>query len=63
MRHESVDEMTRTVGADSLQFLSLQGLFDSVGKDKGFCDACFTGDYLIPLIDHKESEEGQLSLF
>jgi amidophosphoribosyltransferase len=56
--HNSVDQIREFVGADSLGYLSLPGLFDSVAgqpssagpKDlggKSFCDACFTGNYPI----------------
>lgn len=42
----SVDEIGRFLGADSLAYLSLEGLHASVdGGDKRYCDACFTGRY------------------
>jgi amidophosphoribosyltransferase len=38
------------VTADSLGYLSLDGLYAAVGGDrKGFCDACFSGEYLLRL--------------
>jgi amidophosphoribosyltransferase len=34
------------VGADSLGYLSLQGLLDATGvADAGFCTACLSGEY------------------
>ena len=34
--------------ADSLGYLSVSGLYQAVGGDRsGFCDACFSGEYLI----------------
>ncbi len=49
--------MAKYIGVDSLAFISLDGLYRAVGE-KGrnaaqpqYCDACFTGDYPIPLID------------
>jgi amidophosphoribosyltransferase len=42
----SVDEIAKEIGADSLGYLSIEGvnsLTESVGG--GFCDACFSGDY------------------
>ncbi|GIU92662.1 MAG: amidophosphoribosyltransferase [Acidimicrobiia bacterium] len=39
-----VDEMVEYLGVDSLGYLSLQGLLDSVGPG-GFCTACLSGDY------------------
>lgn len=42
----TVDEIAATIGVDSLGYLSLEGMLDSVpdGPD-GFCHACFSGDY------------------
>lgn len=54
----SVEEMARLIGADSLSFVSLDGLYRAVGKANGkdaenpaYCDACFSGDYPIALVD------------
>jgi amidophosphoribosyltransferase len=41
----TVDEVRRYVGADSLAYLSLKGLLEAVGKDDGYCAACWTGRY------------------
>jgi amidophosphoribosyltransferase len=67
--HMSVEEMTRFIGADSLAFLSIDGLYRAMGEARRdpaaprFCDACFTGDYPIPLIDHEAGKVStQLSL-
>ena len=66
-RHD-IDEMARLIGADSLAFISLDGLYRALGKpgrDTGrpqFCDACFTGDYPIPLDDMMDNADRQLSL-
>jgi amidophosphoribosyltransferase len=39
-------EIRRYVGADSLAYLTLDGLIAAVGvPDAGFCDACLTGNY------------------
>ncbi len=52
-----VAEMCRLIGADSLAFISLDGLYRALGKghrdDAGpqYCDACFTGDYPVELTD------------
>jgi amidophosphoribosyltransferase len=41
-----VEEIRRHVGADSLGYLSLQGLLDATGvADAGFCTACLSGEY------------------
>lgn len=41
----SVDEIRAYIKADSLTYLSLQGLMRAVGRSDGYCQACFTGDY------------------
>jgi amidophosphoribosyltransferase len=48
--HHSVEEVTDYVTADSLGYLSLEGLHRAVGG-KGFCDACFSGKYPVPISD------------
>ncbi len=66
-RHD-VHEMAGLIGADSLAFISLDGLYRALGhpgRDNArpqFCDACFTGDYPIPLTDMTGNAERQLSL-
>jgi amidophosphoribosyltransferase len=46
----TVEEIREYVGADSLGFLSTDGLVRAVGSSKSqFCMACFTGDYPIPV--------------
>lgn len=42
----SVEEIRKMIGADSLGYLSLEGLLKTpVGIKGGLCDACFTGNY------------------
>lgn len=45
----TVDEICCHVGADSLYYLSVEGMMRAVGRDDGFCQACFTGQYPIPV--------------
>jgi amidophosphoribosyltransferase len=66
-RH-TVDEMAEQIGADSLAFISIDGLYRALGKPAReaarphYCDACFTGDYPIALPDQADNSERQLSL-
>ncbi|MEX0695087.1 MAG: amidophosphoribosyltransferase [Rhodospirillales bacterium] len=52
-----VQQMADIIGVDSLAFVSIDGLYRAVGetnRDKEmpqYCDACFTGEYPIPLVD------------
>jgi len=48
--HNSVEEVNEYVTADSLGYLSLDGLKRAVGGE-GFCSACFSGRYPIPVTD------------
>ncbi len=67
-RHD-VEGMARVIGVDRLAFVSIDGLYRAVagdGRDEEapqYCDACFTGDYPIPLVDHEGgNDRRQLSL-
>ncbi|HUS04192.1 MAG TPA: amidophosphoribosyltransferase [Dehalococcoidia bacterium] len=47
---KSIPEIRDYLGADSLGYLSLDGLLQAVGLPRDiFCLACFTGDYPIPV--------------
>ncbi len=57
-----MEAIRRYLGADSLAYLSLEGLFRFAGgRRHGFCDACFTGEYPVAL--EEESRGRQLHLF
>lgn len=48
--NKSVEEIKDYLGCDSLHYLSKEGLLASVSHDNGgYCTACFTGDYPIPI--------------
>jgi amidophosphoribosyltransferase len=48
--HKTVPEVRDFIGADSLGYLSIDGLIKAVALPKDmFCMACFTGDYPIPV--------------
>lgn len=47
----TIDEMREVIGADSLKYLSLEGLLNATGQDNGFCTGCFTGKYPIAVDD------------
>ena len=47
---KTIPEIKEAIGADSLGYISIEGLIESVGLPKDmFCLACFTGDYPIPV--------------
>ena len=39
------EEMSDHFDCDSLHFLSLEGMMQAIGRDSGYCNACFTGVY------------------
>ena len=69
-RHD-IEEMRKFIKADSLAFVSINGLYRAMGQpgrdpaQPQYCDACFTGDYPIPVSDEADgsnNRSGQLSL-
>ena len=44
----SIDEIRKFVGADSLGYLSLEGLLKTVQRPERYCTACWSGQYPIP---------------
>jgi amidophosphoribosyltransferase len=58
----SVEEIREIIGADSIGYLSLEGLRRvSQALKLGFCDACFSDQYPVPV--DEEAPPPQLSLF
>jgi len=46
----NVEEIREFLGSDSLEYLSVEGLHRGVGsRGENFCDACFTGNYPVPI--------------
>jgi amidophosphoribosyltransferase len=47
----SITELCASLGADSLAFISVEGLLESLeaGAEKSYCLGCFTGEYPIPV--------------
>ena len=58
--NHDVDGMARVIGVDSLAFISYDGIYRAVGEsgrdpeNPQYCDACFTGEYPIPLTDRDD---------
>jgi amidophosphoribosyltransferase len=58
----NLDEMRAFIGADSLAFLSVEGIYRAMGHNRRdpdhpqYTDHCFTGDYPTPLTDLAGSE-------
>jgi len=65
----TLEEMEKKIGVTSLAFISVDGIYRSVGYEgrndaqPQFTDHCFTGDYPTPLTDQGQNEPSkQLSL-
>src|SRR5919107_1207269 len=59
----NVEAMADYINADSLAFISIDGLYRALGSERDTvqpqrCDACFTGDYPTRLTDVEESSSG-----
>jgi amidophosphoribosyltransferase len=59
----NVEQMRDYINADSLAFISIEGLYRALGDERDGaapqrCDACFTGDYPTVLTDVSEKEKG-----
>lgn len=58
----SVEEICKFIGADSLSYVSMDGLYKAVGeakrnaKNPQYCDACLSGDYMVELVDFKNKK-------
>jgi amidophosphoribosyltransferase len=63
-----IEPMREFIKADSLAFVSIDGLYRAVGSNKRnggcpqFCDACFTGEYPTSLTDLNSSESDAAQL-
>ena len=62
----TIEEIARYITADSIGYLSREGLLSAAGvpagcSDKRFCDACFSGEY--PVKFPRLKSDSQLGLF
>ncbi|MBK5110129.1 MAG: amidophosphoribosyltransferase [Thermoleophilia bacterium] len=57
----TIPEIAGEIGADSLAYLSMEGVYEAVGTPASVhCDACFTGNY--PLGDDPDEADGKFDL-
>ena len=58
----SIEEIRQMIGADKLAYISIDGLYRAIANSKRnnnepqYCDACFTDQYPIRLVDQQGSE-------
>lgn len=61
--HENEEEIGKSLGVDSLKYLTVKKLLESVphkdksGKEIGYCTACFTGNYPVPFDDETQEND------
>ncbi len=62
--NRDTDAIAREIGVDSLRYLSADGLVSAVKEsnlsEHGYCTACFTGDYPVPVDFGVEKEENEI---
>ena len=63
VHHGDIESIARAIGVDSLRYLSTEGLVDAVREahpeGRGFCTACFTGKYPVPVNSRMLKEENE----
>jgi len=61
--NKSVDEIRTYIGADSLAYLSIEGLKKSCGEGEltNYCSACYTGKYPTSWVDVEQIQPAQVS--
>ena len=52
----TIDEIRKYIRADSLGYLSIDGLLESVEAPQDFCTTCFDGEYPIPLVEESSEQ-------
>jgi len=63
--NKTLEEMREFIKADSLAFISIDGLYRALGEaarseaKPSYCDACFTGAYPTTLTDREERQTGE----
>ncbi|MDQ6961788.1 MAG: amidophosphoribosyltransferase [Mariprofundaceae bacterium] len=62
--NKTLEEMCTDIGADSLAFISFDGLYRAVGQSRdSHCDACFSGNYPVPLNQRTECKQSVLKFY
>jgi amidophosphoribosyltransferase len=45
----NIEQIRKRIGADTLHYLTLQGMLNAIDRQQGYCTACFTGQYPIEI--------------
>lgn len=61
--NNDLDKITKSIGVDTLKYLSAEGLVEAVREadpdGHGYCTACFTGKYPVPVNSRIKKEENE----
>lgn len=61
--HQSLEEIKNFIGADSLSYLSLEGMFKALSRSpNSFCSACFSGQYPTSLKGVVKKEKTEITV-
>jgi amidophosphoribosyltransferase len=52
--NSNVEKLRAAIGADSLAFISVEGLLESIDGENNYCLGCFTGEYPMSVSEHAE---------
>jgi amidophosphoribosyltransferase len=55
--NHTIEEIRQFIGADSLAYLSHEGLLSAVDHPNDFCTGCFTGKYPVPVTEEHNKHE------
>lgn len=61
---KEIEDIGAFIDVDSMAYISIDGLYRAVGETKRdnekpqYCDACFTGEYVLKLTDHINQKTG-----
>jgi amidophosphoribosyltransferase len=60
--NKSIEQIRDYIGADSLAYLSLQGLKKACGEGEktSYCTACYTGKYPTNIVDVEEIQPARV---
>jgi amidophosphoribosyltransferase len=60
--NQSVGEIREFIGADSLGYLSAEGMYEAFGRPaQATCAACFTGVYPVEIPEEELEKEGAVA--
>ena len=57
---KAISKIENYLTADSLGYLSLEGCLKAAGAGEGYCHACFSGDYPVPIKPHPRVRQARL---